>query len=118
MEVTIKEKAQEMLDAKLEEGQFLRITIVKGGCAGLTYGAEIAKELQADESVVFQAGKIKIVSTPESSQYLNGLVVDYSNDLIHGGLQFTNSKSKSTCGCGQSFNLSGFPVLDKGTCGK
>lgn len=118
MEITIKEKAQEMLNAKLEKNQFLRVTVIEGGCAGLTYSAAIDQEMKEGESVILQSGGIKIVSNEESSRYLNGLSIDYSTDLINGGLQFSNSNTKSTCGCGQSFNLAGFPVLTKGNCGK
>lgn len=107
-----------MLNAKLREDQFLRVTVVEGGCAGLTYGAEIAQEMQGDESVVFESGTVRVVSNAKNSRYLDGLVIDYSDDLINGGLKFTNSRTKSTCGCGQSFSLAGFPVADKGDCCK
>ena len=58
------------------------------------------------------------VSDPASSRYLDGLVIDFSDELIGGGLQFTNANAGTTCGCGQSFNLAGFPVIDNGKCGK
>ena len=118
MKIIIQEKARDMLENKLEPGQFLRVAITEGGCAGMTYSADIASELKEGESVVLQSGEIQIVSDPESSQYLEGLVIDYSDDLIYGGLQFTNTKAETTCGCGASFNLSGFPVVEDGKCGK
>lgn len=116
MNITIKENAKEMLKNKLEKNQFLRVAVIEGGCAGLTYSAVIDKEMKEDDKVVLQTEDVKIVSTDTSIPYLDGLTIDYSNELINGGLQFTNSKTKSTCGCGQSFNLSGFPALDKGKC--
>lgn len=117
MDITIKEKARVMLESKLGENDFLRITITEGGCAGLTYGAEIASEMNDTEKVVLELGKVRIVANPDNEPYLNGLVVDYSDDLISGGLNFTNSNAKATCGCGASFNLSGFPVIESGKCG-
>lgn len=117
MEITIKEKAREMLENKLGDDEFLRVTITEGGCAGLTYGAEIDRNIKPGEKVVLESGKIRIVSDDNSTQYLNGLTVDYSDDLISGGLRFTNTNAKSTCGCGASFNLSGFPVIESGKCG-
>lgn len=119
MNIIIKEKARMMLENKLEPGQFLRVAVTEGGCAGLTYNADIDREMQADENVVLQSGKILIVSDQKSSQYLDGLTIDFSDALIGGGLRFTNAKAgATTCGCGQSFNLAGFPVIDKGKCGK
>ena len=116
MNITIKEKAEAMLSSKLTPGQFLRVFVKEGGCAGLTYGAEIADEMKGGESVVHTAGTIRIVTDEASGKFLDGLVVDYSDELINGGLQFTNSNTKTTCGCGQSFNLQGFPKIEGGKC--
>jgi iron-sulfur cluster assembly protein len=118
MKIIIQEKAREMLVNKLEPGQFLRVTVTEGGCAGLTYDAGIDREMKEGESVILQSEDIRIVSNQESSQYLDGLTIDYSDALIDGGLKFTNANAGSTCGCGASFNLSGFPVIEDGKCGK
>jgi iron-sulfur cluster assembly protein len=116
MHITIKEKAETMLNSKLRPGQFVRVGVTEGGCAGLTYSAAIASELRAGENVVHTVGPIRIVSDDESAKYLEGLVIDYSDDLINGGLQFTNANTKKTCGCGQSFSLAGFPKIEGGKC--
>ena len=118
MKIIIKEKAREMLENKLEPDQFLRVTVTEGGCAGLTYNADIDREMQEGENVILQNDAIRIVSDQESSRYLDGLTIDFSDELIGGGLQFTNANAGSTCGCGASFNLSGFPVIEDGKCGK
>ena len=116
MNITIKEKAATMLNNKLEAEQVLRVGVTEGGCAGLTYSAEITSEIKDGESVVHTIGVIRIVADGESEKYLEGLIIDYSDDLINGGLQFTNANTKSTCGCGQSFNLAGFPKIEGGKC--
>jgi len=118
MKIIIQEKARKMLEQKLEPGQFLRVAVTEGGCAGLAYSAEVDREIQDGESVVLQSGDIRVVSDLGSSQYLDGLTIDYSDDLIGGGLQFTNANAATTCGCGASFNLAGFPVIENGKCGK
>ncbi|MFA7382737.1 MAG: iron-sulfur cluster assembly accessory protein [Desulfurivibrionaceae bacterium] len=116
MNITIKEKAEAMLNSKLAAGQFLRVFVKEGGCAGLTYGAEIASEMKNGELVVHTAGATRIVTDDASGKFLDGLVIDYSDELINGGLQFTNSNTKTTCGCGQSFNLKGFPKIEGAKC--
>jgi iron-sulfur cluster assembly protein len=118
MKVIIQEKARKVLENKLEPGQFLRVSVAEGGCAGLTYNADIDRELKEGESVVLQSGDIRIVSDRQSSQYLDGLTIDFSDALIGGGLQFTNANAGTTCGCGASFNLAGFPVIENNKCGK
>ena len=116
MEITIKENAAKMLQNKLETGQFLRVKVTEGGCAGLTYAAEVGRELQEGEQVVLERGGVRVVSDPGSRRYLDGLVIDYSDDLFKGGLKFSNTNTKSTCGCGSSFSLSGFPEIPAGKC--
>jgi iron-sulfur cluster assembly protein len=118
MKINILKRARQMLGNKLEPGQFLRVGVTEGGCAGLTYSADIDQDMKEGESVILESGDIRIVSDPESSRYLDGLTIDYSDDLIYGGLQFTNTSAETTCGCGQSFNLAGFPVVEDGKCGK
>ena len=118
MNINIQEKARQMLENKLEPDQFLRVAVTEGGCAGLTYSADIDRQMKEEESIVLQSGEIRIVSDPASSRYLEGLTIDFSDDLINGGLQFTNPNAGTTCGCGASFNLSGFPVIEDGKCGK
>ena len=90
--------------------------VTEGGCAGLTYAAEIGREMNDGESPVLEQGNIRVVSDANSLKYLDGLVIDYSDDLFNGGLKFTNSNTKSTCSCGSSFSLSGFPEIISGKC--
>lgn len=116
MNITIKDKAAEMLNNKLADDQFLRVGVKEGGCAGLTYNAEIVSVIKECESVVHTSGSVRIVADEGSEKFLEGLIVDYSDDLINGGLQFTNSNTQSTCGCGQSFGLSNFPEIKEGNC--
>ena len=116
MNITIKDKAGEMLNNKLTTEQFLRVGVAEGGCAGLTYSAEITSDMKSGENVVHTAGAIRIVSDAASAKFLDGLVIDFSDDLINGGLQFTNSNTKTTCGCGQSFSLSAFPKIEGTKC--
>lgn len=116
MKIMIHENAEKMLKSKLEQGQFLRISVTEGGCAGLTYAAEVAQGMNDDDIVVLEQDGIRVISDANSRKYLDGLVIDYSDDLFNGGLKFTNSNTKSTCGCGSSFSLSGFPDIQGGKC--
>lgn len=101
------------------EDKFLRITVISGGCAGMTYDAEIDATMRDTDSVVRQEDGITIVTNKESIKFLEGLQIDYSDDLISAGYRFSNGNSDSSCGCGASFTLSGFPALsgEGVTCG-
>ncbi|MDD5759323.1 MAG: iron-sulfur cluster assembly accessory protein [Desulfobulbaceae bacterium] len=116
MKIIMKENAHRMLKSKLKGGQFLRVKVTEGGCAGLTYAAEVGSEMGEGDSVVLEQDGIRVVTDTEEGKYLEGLVIDYSDDLFNGGLKFTNSNTKSTCNCGSSFSLSGFPEIKSGKC--
>ena len=92
----------------------LRISVTSGGCAGMTYNAEIDTELKAEDMVVRSDKDLTVVSDPDSLRFLDGLTVDYSDDLISSGFRFNNSTNNSSCGCGASFSLSGFPEVSRG----
>ena len=48
--------------------------------------------------------KLRIVSDKVSSIYLDGLTIDFSDDLIEPGFRLTNANAKGSCGCGSSFS--------------
>lgn len=97
--------------------KFVRVLVKSGGCAGMTYDAEIDSTMQTGEKVVFKIEDISVVTNNESQPYLYGLTIDYSNDLISAGFRFNNDINESSCGCGASFTLSGFPELTNGGLG-
>jgi len=118
--ITITDNARRMLHRQgAGETSFVRILVKTGGCAGMTYDAEIDNTLRQGESVFQEEGGLTIVSNQESQPFLDGLKIDYSTDLISAGFRFSNSSNESSCGCGASFALSGFPTFAKGgvSCG-
>lgn len=117
MKISISDTAKQMLADKAPPGSFLRILVVEGGCAGMTYKAEIGQDIQSGEQVVLEDGDARVISDQESLQFLDGLHIDYSDDLLDGGLKFTNTQS-SSCECGSSFGLAGFPEIKGKGCGQ
>jgi iron-sulfur cluster insertion protein len=86
-----------------EQGDFLRVSVVGGGCSGYQYGLDFDKEERMGD-VVLQHGDVKIVIDPISAGYIKGTVVDYVSGLHGTGFQFKNPNAKRTCGCGSSFS--------------
>lgn len=87
-------------------GDFLRIRVVPGGCSGHTYTAQIDDELFIVDQILHESSGLRIVADPESTPYLDGLRIDYSDDLIRSGFRFSNPKAGGSCGCGASFKAS------------
>ena len=108
--ISISKKAKDILSKQIGNNEFVRITVKSGGCAGMTYDANIVSEKDEDEKIVYREGEISVITDDTSLPYLHGLDLDYSDDLISAGFRFNNSSNESSCGCGSSFSAtSGFP---------
>jgi len=86
-----------------EEGDFLRVSVVGGGCSGYQYGLDFDKEERMGD-LALEFDGVKVVVDPISVGYLKGAVVDYVSGLNGTGFQFKNPNAKRTCGCGSSFS--------------
>ena len=114
MMISISKKGHDMLLKHLDNKGFVRITIKNGGCSGMTYDAHIVPERDASEKIVYHERGITVITDETSLPYLQGLNIDYSDDLISAGFRFNNSSNESSCGCGGSFSVVGFPQFSKG----
>lgn len=118
--ITITDKARTVLNRQSgKKNNYLRIIVKSGGCAGMTYDAELDSVKYDNERIIQTEGNLIVVSTDDSLQFLDGLFIDYSDDLISAGYRFSNGNNDSSCGCGASFALAGFPELTNGgvSCG-
>jgi iron-sulfur cluster insertion protein len=97
------EAVRKALKEEGEEGDFLRVSVVGGGCSGYQYGLDFDKEERMGDVALDFEG-VKVVMDPVSVGYLRGTVVDYVSGLNGTGFQFKNPNAKRTCGCGSSFS--------------
>ncbi|THB71689.1 MAG: iron-sulfur cluster assembly accessory protein [Desulfobulbaceae bacterium] len=108
--ISLSERAKEQFHSHITEADsFIRISVKPGGCSGMTYEAEVTSQRQGSDSVVFSEQELTVVTDSASLPYIIGLQVDYSDDLISSGFRFSNESNESSCGCGASFALAGFP---------
>ena len=85
------------------EGQAgLRVAVLPGGCSGFQYGLNIEDEAQDDDEV-FEIQGLKLFVDPFSSQYLDGVEIDYVTTMMGAGFTFKNPNASGGCGCGSSF---------------
>lgn len=93
------------LIAKSEEPVLgLRVGVKKGGCSGLMYEVEYAKERKKFEEVVEDKG-VKVFIEPTAVMFLLGAEMDYHEDKFASGFTFSNPNEKDRCGCGESFRV-------------
>ncbi len=100
---TAKEKIMQLAqEAQLNPPWFLRVSVVGGGCSGLSYKMDFDDELRKDDQV-FEDQGIKLVCDIKSFLYLCGTQLDYSGGLQGKGFHFVNPNATRTCSCGESF---------------
>lgn len=82
----------------------LRLRIDKSGCSGLSYQMEFETESSSTDKVI-HSDDLDIVIDPQSLKYVQGLVIDYTEDLMGGSFCFQNPQASEVCNCGTSFNV-------------
>ncbi|MGI0487965.1 HesB/IscA family protein [Pantanalinema rosaneae CENA516] len=93
------------LKSKRHDSQLcLRLGVQSSGCSGFSYAMGLDHQVRTDDRV-YESGGIQIVVDDASLNYLDGLLIDYSEDLMGGGFRFHNPNAGQTCGCGNSFSL-------------
>lgn len=106
--VTVSEKAKEqvlklMAEAgKSDASYFLRVSVVGGGCSGLSYKMDFDNQLKPTDQV-FEHNGIRVVSDLKSLLYLVNTTLEFSDGLNGKGFYFNNPNASRTCGCGESF---------------
>lgn len=81
-----------------------RLGIAAGGCADWHYILTIDDQTtENDRSLTYDG--IAIVVDAQSWASLDGLALDYSEDLMGGGFRFNNPNAATSCGCGNSFSV-------------
>ena len=86
-----------------ESDQFLRLWVTEGGCAGMTYEAAVDSTETPFDRQLFASGGVRILADRNSSEHVDGLEIDFSDDLINLGFRFSNPNASKACGCGSSF---------------
>ena len=91
-----------------EEGRgpdsFVRVSVVSGGCSGLSYKMDFDEIIQPTDQV-FEDKGMKIVTDRKSVLYLFNTMLDFSDGLEGKGFHFINPNASRTCACGESFSI-------------
>ncbi len=81
----------------------LRVGVQNSGCSGMSYTLNFDGETRPDDEV-YEAEGIIVRVDADSLGHINGLTLDYSEDLMGGGFRFNNPQATHSCGCGNSFS--------------
>ena len=82
----------------------LRVGVKKGGCAGMEYTFEVAREAAKGDEVVTDKGATVIVDA-KAVLFLLGTELDFRTDRFSSTFVFNNPNQVSACGCGESVEI-------------
>ncbi len=87
----------------LPETAGLRVRVVPGGCSGFQYSLNIEEESKQGDFVM-DKNEIRLFVDMFSAQYLNGITIDHTSNVMGSGFTFDNPNASGGCGCGTSFS--------------
>jgi iron-sulfur cluster assembly protein len=109
--IFVSDKAKEKVDKLMEEsaqtaeaGYFLRVSVVGGGCSGLSYKMDFDNQSKPGDQV-FEDKGLKVVTDMKSFLYLFNTTLEFSEGLNGKGFYFNNPNASRTCACGESFSV-------------
>ncbi len=107
--LTLTPTASQMVQDFIEEQEAgddagLRVAVLPGGCSGFEYGLNIEDGPESDDEV-FELAGIRVFVDPFSTQYLDGVEIDYVSSMMGAGFSFRNPNASGGCGCGSSFTV-------------
>ena len=105
----VSEKAMDKInqlkvDQNMSQDTFIRVSVLGGGCSGLSYQMDFDTNLKEDDQE-FEDKGIKIVTDLRSFLYIANTTLDFSDGLNGKGFFFNNPNAQRTCSCGESFSV-------------
>ena len=82
----------------------VRVGVKSGGCAGMSYVMEYAREINPNDEIIEDKG-VKLFVDPGAIMYLLGTEMDYKKEELSSSFIFKNPNETERCGCGESFKI-------------
>ena len=99
------EKVRELQAQEADPSQSaLRLAVRSGCCSGYQYALGF-DQARSDDQAISSEG-VTILVDPQSAPFVRGSRIDFVLDLRHSGFKVENPNASSTCGCGESFEIS------------
>ena len=106
--ITLSDKAAERVKEIIAQAKEpivgVRVGVVSGGCAGMSYVMEYAKETNPNDEIIEDKG-VKVLIDPKAIMYLLGTEMDYKKEELSSSFVFKNPNETERCGCGESFKI-------------
>ena len=97
-------RIKEIMSGAADETIGVRVGVKSGGCAGMSYIMEYAKDIKSNEEIIEDQG-VKVIIDPKAIMYLLGTEMDYKKEKFTSQFVFKNPNETERCGCGESFKV-------------
>ena len=98
------DRVKEIIAQANEPIMGVRVGVSTGGCAGMSYVMEYAKEVNPNDEIIEDKG-VKVLIDPKAIMYLLGTEMDYKTEEFSSSFVFKNPNETERCGCGESFKI-------------
>lgn len=96
---------KKIISSAKEDVKGIIIGIDKAGCSGYSYKIDYATDEKSNHCDLIESKGVRVYIEPTASMFLIGSEMDYTSDKLASRFVFINPNEKSTCGCGESFNV-------------
>ena len=97
-------RIKEIMSSAEKDSIGVRVGVKSGGCAGMSYVLEYAKETKPNDEVIEDKG-VKVFIDQAAVMYLLGTEMDYKKEQFSSSFVFNNPNETERCGCGESFKI-------------
>ena len=97
-------RIKEIMSSAENKSIGVRVVVKSGGCAGMSYVMEYAKEINQNDEVIEDKG-VKVFIDPAAVMYLFGTEMDFKKEQFSSEFVFNNPNETERCGCGESFKI-------------
>ena len=98
------DRIKEIMSKDEKSSLGVRVGVKSGGCAGMSYIMEYAKEINHNDEVIEDKG-VKVFIDAGAIMYLLGTEMDYKKEEFSSNFIFKNPNETERCGCGESFKI-------------
>ena len=97
-------RIKEIMSGAEKNSLGVRVGVKSGGCAGMSYVMEYAKEINPNDEIIEDKG-VKVFIDSAAVMYLLGTEMDFKTDKFSTSFTFKNPNETERCGCGESFKI-------------
>ena len=106
MEFKVTEEAKTRIENTRKDGEFVRISLISGGCHGFSYKFAFDKSLEEDDyAVKAEDGSVIVAIKNKFAEKLQNSVLDFKKTISASYFVLESANFETKCGCGTSFSL-------------